>query len=165
MRALLEALQQNAVALDHHGEPMIASARAVVRWISVPIATVLAMVMSAILLSLLIDVLSRLSVVRDGADVVAGLQGGIVAWVTLATASAVAPTQRRLVVLFAFLCGTWAAWRVLGNWYFPEHHVRAYQASRLPLTMTLVSGLVCMVAFWLGAPPLDEARHRGPRVI
>lgn len=136
------------------------SARVAIRWISVPIATVLAMVMSAILLSLVIDVLSRFAVVREAADVVSGFHGGIVAWATVATARAVAPTQRRLVLLCAFLFGGWAAWRVVGDWDFPEQHPRAYQPSKLPLAMTLVSGLVCVVAFWRGAASNVETRHR-----
>ena len=117
------------------------------------------MVMSAMLLSLLLDVLSRVALVRQAPDVVAGFHGATVAWVTLATARAVAPTQRRLVVLFAFLGGAWVAWRVLGHWYFPEHHARAYEPSPLPLTVTIGTGLVCLVAYWSGAAASDELHY------
>lgn len=118
-----------------------------------PVATLLAMVISAISLAFVVDALSPFTVVRDSADVVAGVHGSLVAWATLATARTLTPSRRRLVVPFAFLCGAWAAWRVLGNWYFPEFHPRAYQASRVPLTMTLVSGLICTVVLWRSAVP------------
>lgn len=144
---------------------MTSAARGAVRWISVPIATLLAMVISAISLAFVVDVLSRFAVVRDSADVVAGVHGSLVAWATLATARTVAPNRRRLVVPFAFLCGAWVAWRVLGDWYFPEPHPRAYQTSRVPLIMTLVSGLVCTAAFWRGAVFHDETHHGSSRVI
>lgn len=144
---------------------MKSSARKILRWLSVPIATLLAMVVSAIFLVYVVEVLSRFAIVRDSADVVAGVHGGLVAWATLATARTVAPTRRRRVVLFALLCGVWAAWRVLGDWYFPEHHPRAYQPSNVPLIMTLVSGLVCAAVLWRGAVSHDRIPRRGSRVL
>jgi hypothetical protein len=127
---------------------MIGSTRANVRWIAVPIATVLAMVLSAILLSLIVEPLERIAAVRQAAAFVAGLQGGIVAFVTLATARAVAPSHRRLIVLVVLLFGSWAAGRVLGDWVFPEYHPRAYKESHLPLVITLVSGIASMLMLW-----------------
>ena len=138
---------------------MTTTARDTVRWISMPIATLLAMVIAAVSLTFVLDVLSRFTIVRDSADVVAGIHGSMVAWATLATANTVAPTRRRLVVLFVFACGAWAAWRVLGDWYFPESHARAYQPSSAPLIMTLVSGLVVTVALWRSAFSDDATGH------
>lgn len=70
---------------------------------------------------------------------------------TVATAWALAPTHRRLVVLIADAFGYWAAWEVLADWYFPESHPLAYQTSRLPLVTTLASGLVCVFKLWTSA--------------
>lgn len=44
-----------------------------------------------------------------------------------------APRARLLIAPALFAAGAWLAWDVLGTWYFPESHPRAYEPSLLPL--------------------------------
>lgn len=61
-----------------------------------------------------------------------------------------APRRRLLVAGALYLFGALVAWSVLGSWYFPEGHPRAYRPSRVPLGLTLSGGLfgVLAIAAW-----------------
>lgn len=79
-------------------------------------------------------------------DVRTGIVYGVAAAVWVVLAARVAPRDRILVGVVAFVAGACLALVGLGSWYFPEGHPRGYQPSRIPLAFTLVGGLMAVAA-------------------
>ena len=76
-------------------------------------------------------------------EVRVGLTDGAAALAFVVAGAFLAPRRHRVSVAGAlYLAGACLAWIVLSSWWFPEHHPRAYQVSRVPLVMTLTGGLV-----------------------
>ena len=61
-------------------------------------------------------------------------------------AALIAPTRRALTAIVLYACGAALAWSQLNDWYFPEGHPRGYQPSRVPLVLTLLGGIVGVLA-------------------
>ncbi len=109
----------------------------------------MAMLASVVVLLVLVTVLAEIfPIFARHADIVTGVHGALVAAATITSAWYIAPAHRRAVGVTAYAFGSWAAAQALDQWYFPEGSGRAYQTSDLPLTMTLVGGLLCVVALW-----------------
>ena len=69
---------------------------------------------------------------------------GAAVWVT--AGAWIAPAHRTFVAMVLFVAGACLALFVIGSWFFPEGHPRAYQSSRVPLAMTLLGGLMALAA-------------------
>ena len=75
-------------------------------------------------------------------DVRHGLVNAAAAILFVIAGAMVAPRFRMIVAIALYGVGACVAWIVLGAWYFPEGHPRAYQVSHVPLSLTLIGGLV-----------------------
>jgi hypothetical protein len=99
-------------------------------------------------------------------DVRTGLVYGAAALAFVVAGEMIAPRARFVVALVLYAAGACLAWFVLNPWWFPEHHPRAYQPSRVPLTLTLLGGLAgLLITFVLvqrsfGAPKSDPPLER-----
>ena len=120
------------------------------RWVATPLAAFTALLGMYVVLSLLGVVIDRLipqatlnAVLRP--DLCAGIVGGLNAIATVISGCIVAPRWRGIVGIALFAGGAWLAWQVLGTWYFPEGHPRAYQESLVPYALTLVGGSIAVV--------------------
>ena len=58
----------------------------------------------------------------------------------------VVPKWRLAAAVALFALGAWVADMDLRLWWFPEGHPRAYQTSHVPLTLTLIGGIVGVLA-------------------
>jgi hypothetical protein len=85
-------------------------------------------------------------------DVRVGLANAAAAVLFVLVGAMVAPKHRTTVSIFLYAVGATVAWEGLKDWYFPEHHPRAYQPSLVPMWLTLGGGLIAvlMVAAWTG---------------
>ena len=75
-------------------------------------------------------------------DVRTGFADGAAALAFVVAGAMIAPRSRLIVAMALCAVGAWVAWLVLGSWWFPENHPRAYQPSRMPLALTLLGGLI-----------------------
>ena len=75
-------------------------------------------------------------------DVRYGLVNAAAAIAFVVAGARVAPRYRMIVALTLYGAGASVAWLVLNGWSFPEFHPRAYQASHIPLSLTLSGGLI-----------------------
>jgi hypothetical protein len=85
-------------------------------------------------------------------DVRDGLAGFGAAIATVVAGSTMAPNRRRAVSLLIFAAGTYPAWILVGRWYFPEHHPRAYQSSARPFILTELGGIAGVLLVWFWRP-------------
>ena len=101
-----------------------------------------------------------------------GLVNGAAAIAFVVAGAMMAPRARLVVALVLYSAGACLASLVLNPWWFPEHHPQAYQPSRVPLTLTLLGGLVgLLITFVLvhrsfAAPESDATIDRSaPRDV
>ena len=124
-----------------------------VRWVLVPVsamgACAGALTAADIVRRASIPATSVEGVVR--LDVRVGLGYAIAAALFVVVGAMVAPKHRLIVSIFLYALGATVAWYGLNDWYFPEHHPRAYQPSRIPVGMALSGGVIAVLglAAWL----------------
>jgi hypothetical protein len=123
------------------------------RWVATPFAAFAGLVGAYVVLSLLSAAIYWLipqTIVNAALrpDLRAGIFGATLAIVTVISGCIVAPSWRGIVGIAVFAGGAWLAWQVLGSWYFPEGHPRAYQESLLPYALTIVGGIIAVLIVW-----------------
>jgi len=124
-----------------------------VRWVLVPVsamgACAGALTAADIVRRVSVPATSVESVVR--LDVRVGLAYATAAALFVVIGAMVAPKHRLIVSIFLYALGATVAWYGLHDWYFPEHHPRAYQPSRIPVEMALSGGVIAVLglAAWL----------------
>jgi hypothetical protein len=79
-------------------------------------------------------------------DVRYGLVNAASAIVFVVLGAWVAPRHRTVVAFTLFAFGAFIARLELRHWWFPEGHPRAYQTSEVPLALTLIGGVIGIIA-------------------
>lgn len=98
-------------------------------------------------------------------DVRAGVVYGASALAWVVAGARMAPRARLVVASLLYAAGATLACVVLDTWWFPESHPRAYQASHVPLALTLTGGaagvaIVALITRRRSASPSGPARRR-----
>lgn len=124
---------------------------AVLRWMLVPAAAVAGWLAGLVGAALLTVALHLALLAAGGAlapDIRLAIVGAVAAIGTVLGACVAAPSARRAVAVLSFAAGVWVAWRLLGHWYFPESHPRAYSRSHIPFVGTVLGGVGGVLLVW-----------------
>jgi len=124
-----------------------------IRWILVPPAAVAGWI-AGLVIGLLVGGLFQRICLAEGGDLPPDIGMAVCAAVaaigTVLGACAAAPRAQLATAVLTFGTGVWAAWNLLGHWYFPEGHPRAYSSSHLPFAGAVLGGVTGVLLAWCG---------------
>lgn len=108
----------------------------VLRWMALPFAVIAGFFASGIACAYIALYL------HIWPDPVAGF---CVAFTVVVISHHIAPHYKSTTATIIFIIGAIAAYKLFGNWFYPEGYEKAYQPTYLPLATTLLGGLIGVV--------------------
>lgn len=126
------------------------------RWLLVPIGALAGFIVGWLMFAAIVW-FARLLLSHETFEQIVSVEfyaasaGAVAACATVLGGVLPAPARKRTVAVLVFLAGAAAAWQLLGSWFFPESHPRAYQHSSVPFIGTCLGGLAGVAIVYLRA--------------